>query len=227
MFISILIFCLLAAMPCLRQGCAAASRTESKSGVSIEEHLDNAGADRSERKGTLATPTGLVDVMDHLTKEGVEFEVEEARSAVSAGFSFADGMIVLRIDVNEDDDSIQVLAFLPIRVPEEKRPAASEFLNQVNYGLRLGNLEMDRNDGEVNVRASAPYPTGDLSEETIRKLIQCCLYEAREILPVLKLLKGNPSEESTKPDPNFDHQPTEAGSGVMALQDTPSVMDRL
>ena len=57
-----------------------------------------------------------------------------------------------RVVVQINDDSIIAYAIAPINVPEEKRLAACEFIARANYGLKVGTLEMDMNDGEIRNR---------------------------------------------------------------------------
>lgn len=47
-----------------------------------------------------------------------------------------------------------VYGVLPARVPVERRPAVAELLTRINYGLILGNFELDLDDGEVRFKAS-------------------------------------------------------------------------
>ncbi len=58
----------------------------------------------------------------------------------------------LRVVVQINDDSIIAYAMAPINVPEEKRQAASEFIVRANYGMKVGTLELDMNDGEIRNR---------------------------------------------------------------------------
>ncbi len=52
--------------------------------------------------------------------------------------------------------NVQVMFFsiCPVTVPTERRPAMAEFLTRANYGLVLGNFEMDFEDGEVRYKTS-------------------------------------------------------------------------
>ena len=61
-----------------------------------------------------------------------------------------------RVVIQINDDSIIAYAIAPINVPEEKRQAACEFIARANYGLKVGTLEMDMNDGEIRNRAAEP-----------------------------------------------------------------------
>ena len=57
-----------------------------------------------------------------------------------------------RVVIQINDDSIIAYAIAPINVPEEKRQVACEFIARANYGLKVGTLEMDMNDGEIRNR---------------------------------------------------------------------------
>lgn len=57
-------------------------------------------------------------------------------------------------EVQEDNSHFAFYSVCPQSAPEEKRAAVAEFLSRANYGLLLGNFEMDYNDGEVRYRTS-------------------------------------------------------------------------
>ncbi len=42
----------------------------------------------------------------------------------------------------------------PLRIPVDRRSAMAEFLIRANYGLVIGNFEMDYDDGEVRYKTS-------------------------------------------------------------------------
>ena len=45
-------------------------------------------------------------------------------------------------------------ALVPLRVPEASRPAIAEAITRANYGLLLGNFEMDFGDGELRFKVT-------------------------------------------------------------------------
>ncbi len=49
---------------------------------------------------------------------------------------------------------VMFYSICPVTVPAEYRPAMAEFLTRANYGLRMGNFEMDFEDGEVRYKTS-------------------------------------------------------------------------
>lgn len=58
-----------------------------------------------------------------------------------------------------------------VYVPEELRPAVAEFITRANYGLRIGNFEMDYADGEVRFKTSLDFEGETLSTNLIRNAI--------------------------------------------------------
>ena len=56
-------------------------------------------------------------------------------------------------------------------VPDARRPEAAEYLHRINYGLLLGNFEMDYDEGEVRFRTSL-MAEGSLTHEVLDRYIQ-------------------------------------------------------
>lgn len=68
---------------------------------------------------------------------------------------------------NDDTDQCTAFVVFPHRVPENKRTVAAELLTRINYGLAIGNLEMDFADGELRFRASIDVEGGRLSTRMV------------------------------------------------------------
>src|SRR5262249_47600370 len=64
---------------------------------------------------------------------------------------------------------------LPSNVPEEKRVEIAEFITRANYGLVIGNFEMDYNDGEVRYKTSVDVEGGELTPKMIENLMRANL----------------------------------------------------
>lgn len=60
---------------------------------------------------------------------------------------------------------------MPFPTPEERRVAMAEFITRANYGLLIGNFEMDFRDGEVRYKTSVDVTGGELTYEMIRTLV--------------------------------------------------------
>ncbi len=59
----------------------------------------------------------------------------------------------------------------PVKVPEELRLAVAEYITRANYGLRIGNFELDYSDGEVRYKSSLDFEGEPLSKTLLKNAI--------------------------------------------------------
>jgi hypothetical protein len=85
----------------------------------------------------------------------------------------------------EEDEQVAVYSVLPFNVPEERRVAASEAITRANYGLRLGNFELDFRDGEVRFKTSIDVEGGTLAEGQVRSLLYANVSVTERYLPAI------------------------------------------
>jgi hypothetical protein len=75
-------------------------------------------------------------------------------------------------------DDVQILVCtvdVPVRVAEEQRQRALDYLNRANYGMRAGNFELDPSDGEVCFRVSFDGNNATVTPQVIRVLIDTAM----------------------------------------------------
>lgn len=73
--------------------------------------------------------------------------------------------------VNEELYQFVFYSVCSIRVPPSKRPAIMEFLHRVNFGLIIGNFEIDADDGEIRYKTSIDVEEDRLTYALIKRLI--------------------------------------------------------
>ena len=94
------------------------------------------------------------------------------------GFSGKNGQSTCYAQIRVDMEQLIIYAIAPVKVPEETRVAAAEYITRANYGLRIGNLEMDFSDGEIRYKSSL-----DFEEETLTsQFIKMATYPAVQTL---------------------------------------------
>jgi len=71
-------------------------------------------------------------------------------------------------------------------VPIERIPATAEFLTRANYGLPLGNWEIDMNDGEMNFKNSIDVSGGELTETMVKTLLVFAMECVNRYLPGIR-----------------------------------------
>lgn len=89
------------------------------------------------------------------------------------------------VQVREDPGQIMVFTRCPVNVPELRRAAVADYINRVNYGLYLGCLEMDADDGGVRARSSGPTGPEEPAQELIQQLFDSSFYLMDDWIPGL------------------------------------------
>lgn len=94
----------------------------------------------------------------------------------------------------EDAEQVTFYSMAPIKVPEDKRLAVAEYITRANYGLRLGNLEMDYSDGEIRYKTSIDVEGGELTKVMIKNLIHANLSTMDRYMPgLMRVVYGGAS----------------------------------
>lgn len=72
----------------------------------------------------------------------------------------------------EDEDRRFIFySVCPVTAPEGERRVFAEFLTRANYGLVLGNFEMDWDDGEIRYKTSIDFEGDRLTPALIRQVV--------------------------------------------------------
>lgn len=115
-------------------------------------------------------------VVDFLSEDGWKYTIleEEAQSnllALTLTFRGNNGSWNCFCIVDEAKCWLRFYSMLHVTVPTEKRNAMAEFLSRANYGLMLGNFELDMTDGEVRFKSSIDCEGGQLTTKMIHNLL--------------------------------------------------------
>jgi hypothetical protein len=78
----------------------------------------------------------------------------EGQTAMSMNFQGQNGRWGCLARVDQEKELVLFYSYCPVKAPEDKRPILADFLTRANYGLYIGNFEMDFNDGEVRYKTS-------------------------------------------------------------------------
>jgi hypothetical protein len=110
-------------------------------------------------------------VVDYLTEDDWRFNVVKDDTALMLSFRGAAGSWQCFATVDEEKQWFTFYSILPSNVPEEKRIEIAEFITRANYGLVIGNFEMDYGDGEVRYKTSIDIEGGELTPKMIENLM--------------------------------------------------------
>jgi hypothetical protein len=73
--------------------------------------------------------------------------------------------------INVELEQIYIYVIYSESVPEDRRTAVAELLTRANYGLRIGNFEMDFRDGEIRYKASFDFEGATLTHPMLKNLL--------------------------------------------------------
>jgi len=122
-------------------------------------------------------------LIDHFDANGIRYSTN--REERRAWFTMNSGSALQKCSFRFDKtgDVLQIYIQYPVLVKEKFRPAAMEFITRANYGLVIGNFEMDAKDGEIRYHASHLMEENILTEETIRRLFWTAMGTADRYFP--------------------------------------------
>ncbi len=112
------------------------------------------------------------------------------------GFSGEHGQMACFAQIRLELEQLLFYVLAPVKAPEDRLDEVAEFLTRANYGLRIGNFEMDYNDGEVRYKSSLDFEGEPLSPRLIRNAIYPAVQTLDRYLPgLMQVIYGNRSAQ--------------------------------
>ncbi len=102
----------------------------------------------------------------------------ESGHAYRMGFAGRNGKLTCYVQVHMRFEQLLFYAVAPFNVPDAQRARVAEFIARANYGLRIGNFELDFSDGEIRYKSSLDFEGVRLNDGLIRN----CIYPAVQTL---------------------------------------------
>lgn len=107
----------------------------------------------------------------------------EGKTILQMGFQGENGSWVCFAQAKDDVDRMLFYSRLETNVPANKRAAVAEFLTRANYGLAIGNFELDFNDGEVRYKTSIDVEGGQLTTGMVKTLVYVNVIMMNKYMP--------------------------------------------
>lgn len=105
------------------------------------------------------------------------------QTALNTGFSGDNGQWNCRARADETREQFLFYSYAPKHAPYEVRQLMAEFLTRANYGLLIGNFEMDFNDGEVRYKTSIDVENDRLTVALVKSLVYANVLTMDRYLP--------------------------------------------
>ena len=141
-------------------------------------------------------PPPLHPIMDAVkaffTTDNWAYEEVEGRNIIRMRFSGENANWTCYAQVKEEQERLMFYSTLETKAPEEKRPALAEYITRANFGLLIGNFEMDFSDGEIRFKTSVDIEDSTLTHKFIQNLIYMNVLMMDKYLPgIMSVIYAN------------------------------------
>jgi hypothetical protein len=126
------------------------------------------------------------------TEDDWSFTKIQGQSSLKIGFQGKNGEWMCYAKAKEEQQQFVFYSIAPINVPEEKRSVIAEFLTRANYGMTIGNFELDFADGEIRYKTSIDVEGVSLTFPQIKRLVYTNVTMMDEYLPgIMSVIDGD------------------------------------
>ena len=120
--------------------------------------------------------TGLFSALiDYMEEEDWKYEILEGETIIRFHFKGRSGRLLCYGEVDEEKCWLIFYSYLPVNSPPDKMGHVAEFVARANRGMRIGNFELDFDDGEIRYKTSIDVDGGELSDKMIDNLLRANL----------------------------------------------------
>jgi hypothetical protein len=136
------------------------------------------------------------DIVEFFTGDEWSPEQIEEQPVLKMDFEGDNGKWTCLAFAYDERERVVFTSILPVEVPEEKRREVAEFLTRANFGMEIGNFEMDFSDGSVQFRTSVDIEGGELTPKMIQNLAYVNVTVSDQYLPgLVMVVEGDASPE--------------------------------
>ncbi|NWJ45566.1 MAG: YbjN domain-containing protein [Chloroflexi bacterium] len=129
------------------------------------------------------------------------YEIAGDGTALKVNFEGENGEWQCYADIKEDEEQFVFYSVCPETTLREHRSVMAEFLTRANYGIIIGNFEMDFEDGQISYKTSIDVEGASLTTALLQRLVESNLDMMDLFLPGIRAInqgKMTPAEALAK-----------------------------
>ncbi|TYQ25039.1 hypothetical protein PseudUWO311_17090 [Pseudanabaena sp. UWO311] len=135
-------------------------------------------------------------VLGYFVDKGWPIEQHEELPVLRIDYEGEHGRWFCYARVNEEANQFIFLSTLSEKVSENKRISIAEYITRANFGLNIGNFEMDFDDGEIRYKTSIDVTYAQITFGLIDPLVNASLVAMDDYLPGIQLVLSGESTPS-------------------------------
>lgn len=133
----------------------------------------------------------LSTIADFFKSMKWDFVEDEANAIVHTGYKGKHDQWRCYAKWRDQKQQLIFYSIAPVTVPPERRHDVAIYETRVNYGLVLGNFELDLADGEIRYKTSIDVTETELTPILIRQVVLANVAMMDKYLPSLnKVIQG-------------------------------------
>ena len=122
-------------------------------------------------------------VLNFFQEDDWSFTKIRGQTTLRLAFQGKHGRWTCYAKAKEEQQQFVFYSLCPIATPEDKRQAIAEFLTRANYGMTIGNFEIDLDDGEIRYKTSIDVKGDRLTPALIKQLVYTNVLTMDQYLP--------------------------------------------
>lgn len=135
-------------------------------------------------------------VVEFLQENNLSFQQIKENECLVLGVEVKNGRFTCHVIVREEKKQMAFYSICPINTPESKRQSIAEFITKANYGMIIGNFELDFKDGEIRYKTSIDVEGDRLTPALIKQLVFSNIAMMDQYLPgIMSVIYGNASPD--------------------------------
>ncbi|MDM8531220.1 YbjN domain-containing protein [Anaerolineales bacterium HSG25] len=95
----------------------------------------------------------------------------KGKHVYSTNYSGQNGTVRCYAQIRVDLEQFMFYVLVPINAPTDNLPQVAEYITRANFGMRVGNFELDYSDGEIRYKSSLDFEGEILSNNLIKNVI--------------------------------------------------------
>ncbi|MEQ8996792.1 MAG: YbjN domain-containing protein [Coleofasciculus sp. B1-GNL1-01] len=138
----------------------------------------------------------LAEMVNFFKQDDWSFYQIKGQPVLQMGFQGKNGQWTCYARARENEQQFVFYSICPVTVPKAKRRGLAEFIARANYGMVIGNFELDFAEGEVAYKTSIDVEGSTLTFPQMKRLVDTNVAMMDQYLPGIKsVIQGDASPE--------------------------------
>jgi hypothetical protein len=136
------------------------------------------------------------EMVNFFKQDDWSFYQIKGQPVLQMGFQGKNGQWTCYARARENEQQFVFYSICPVTVPKSKRRGLGEFIARANYGMIIGNFELDFAEGEIAYKTSIDVEGSTLTFPQMKRLVDTNVAMMDQYLPGIKaVIQGEASPE--------------------------------